>query len=235
MSERMNETKKVQSPAEPAKVKESKIIVEQVEKRDRNTKYFLTENHGGIAAVYPFPIHYEEDGEWKEIDNSLREENTGEEGYENKAACVKVKFARHGDSKKLVTLKKGNHKLFWGLEDVKEARKEKEQKEEKQKEGKKKAAFRIYGEQKENMEASGRMQKKEKTEASAWNQEKMKTAGNVSGGIYEDIRDGMDLEYLLQGETVKENIILKNVQAAEEPVRFRFSHKGLVLSKGGNG
>ena len=66
------------------KAAESKILAEQKEKRDRNTKYFLTENHGGIAAVYPYPVHYEENGEWKEIDNSLREENTGEEGYESK-------------------------------------------------------------------------------------------------------------------------------------------------------
>ena len=109
MNKIMNEIKKAA---------ESKILAEQKEKRDRNTKYFLTENHGGIAAVYPYPVHYEENGEWKEIDNSLREENTGEEGYENKAACVKVKFAKHGDSPKMVTLKKGSHKLSWGLENV---------------------------------------------------------------------------------------------------------------------
>lgn len=208
------------------KAAESKILAEQKEKRDRNTKYFLTENHGGIAAVYPYPVHYEENGEWKEIDNSLREENTGEEGYENKAACVKVKFAKHGDSPKMVTLKKGSHKLSWGLENVQADEKEK----------KKKTVFRIYERQNESADIAGEIpEAEERINASAWNRKQMHLAGTVSGGIYENIREGVDLEYLIQGETVKENVILKEASAAEEPLRFCLNHKGLTLSKEENG
>lgn len=98
------------------KEKAAKIIAEQKEKRNANTKYFLTENHGGVAAIYPYPVHYEEDGEWKDIDNGLQEENSQEEGYENKAARFKVKFAKYADAKKLVSVKLGEHKLSWGLE-----------------------------------------------------------------------------------------------------------------------
>ena len=97
------------------KTKEEKILTEQKEKRNANTKYFLTENHGGIAAVYPYPVHFEEDGEWKEIDNTLQEENTEEAGYQNKASHFKVKFAKHGNSKKLVSVKLEEHKISWGL------------------------------------------------------------------------------------------------------------------------
>ena len=217
MNKIMNEIKKAA---------ESKILAEQKEKRDRNTKYFLTENHGGIAAVYPYPVHYEENGEWKEIDNSLREENTGEEGYENKAACVKVKFAKHGDSPKMVTLKKGSHKLSWGLENVQADEKEK----------KKKTVFRIYERQNESADIAGEIpEAEERINASAWNRKQMHLAGTVSGGIYENIREGVDLEYLIQGETVKENVILKEASAAEEPLRFCLNHKGLTLSKEENG
>ncbi|GFZ34395.1 hypothetical protein CSC2_49210 [Clostridium zeae] len=53
--------------------KESKIVGEVNGKRDENTKYFMKEDHSYEAAVYPIPIHYFEDGQWKEIDNTLEE------------------------------------------------------------------------------------------------------------------------------------------------------------------
>ena len=30
---------------------------------------FRTENHGGAAVIYGYPVHYKEGEEWKEIDN----------------------------------------------------------------------------------------------------------------------------------------------------------------------
>ncbi|WP_160680471.1 DNRLRE domain-containing protein [Clostridium sp. C8-1-8] len=53
--------------------KESKIVGEVNEKRDESTKYFMKEDHSYEAAVYPIPVHYFEDGKWKEIDNTLEE------------------------------------------------------------------------------------------------------------------------------------------------------------------
>lgn len=55
---------------EPQQVR---ILEEDVTKRSSNIKYFLNEDHTCTAAVYPEPVHYEEDGEWKEIDNQLEE------------------------------------------------------------------------------------------------------------------------------------------------------------------
>lgn len=60
-----------------AKEKESKkealILQEIKEKRTSNTKYFLKDDHSYEVAIYPNDIHYYEDGQWKDIDNSLEE------------------------------------------------------------------------------------------------------------------------------------------------------------------
>lgn len=52
------------------KKKESKILKEVVEKREQNTKYFLRDDMSYEAVVYPQPVHYLENGQWKDIDNS---------------------------------------------------------------------------------------------------------------------------------------------------------------------
>jgi len=43
-------------------------------KRSRFVKYFETADKGCAAVVYPEAVHFEEDGEWKEIDHTLVED-----------------------------------------------------------------------------------------------------------------------------------------------------------------
>lgn len=45
-----------------------RILREVPEKRERCVKHFQMTQKGMAAAVYPAPVHYEEDGQWKEID-----------------------------------------------------------------------------------------------------------------------------------------------------------------------
>jgi len=209
-------------PEAPVKEKESKILTELTEKREENAKYFLTENHGGVAAIYPFPVHYKEDGQWKEIDNQLQEENTEESGYQNKKSSLKVKFAKKSKSKKLVTVQKKNHKISWCMEDDKKSDK------------KEKKDFTVYIPASESSnedafhDAAQDIQKQ--------NQKFVKIPHLRSGGIYEDIKEGVDLEYLLESDRLKENIILKCKDAAKEAISFRINHKklDLCLEKSGN-
>ena len=59
-----------------------KLLRELTGKRKRCVKYFQMNEKGVAAAVYPGPVHYEEDGEWKDIDNRLEavtEEAAGKE------------------------------------------------------------------------------------------------------------------------------------------------------------
>ena len=40
--------------------KTDRVIAEILQKRDRFTKNFRTENHGGAAVIYGYPVHYKE-------------------------------------------------------------------------------------------------------------------------------------------------------------------------------
>ena len=51
--------------------KTDRVIAEILQKRDRFTKNFRTENHGGAAVIYGYPVHYKEGEEWKEIDKAI--------------------------------------------------------------------------------------------------------------------------------------------------------------------
>ena len=49
----------------------TRILREVPEKRERNVKHFQMKEKGTAAAVYAVPVHYEENGNWQEIDNRL--------------------------------------------------------------------------------------------------------------------------------------------------------------------
>ena len=72
-----------------------RILREVPEKRERCVKHFQMTQKGMAAAVYPAPVHYEEDGQWKEIDNRLEPvQEDGREVYRNLASAVRVSFCK---------------------------------------------------------------------------------------------------------------------------------------------
>ncbi|MHB9941512.1 hypothetical protein CF065_07755 [Clostridium sporogenes] len=52
---------------------ETKIVKEAVEKRESNVKHFLKEDNTYEAVIYNDPVHYLDNGVWKDIDNSFSE------------------------------------------------------------------------------------------------------------------------------------------------------------------
>ena len=94
-----------------------KLLRELTGKRKRCVKYFQMNEKGVAAAVYPGPVHYEEDGEWKDIDNRLEAvTEEGREVYQNKASDVKVKFAGETGTGDLVSVEKNGMKVSWKLD-----------------------------------------------------------------------------------------------------------------------
>lgn len=96
------------------------ILEEDVTKRTSNIKYFQNEDHSYTAAIYPYPIHYEEDGEWKEIDNQLKdgEAEEGTQFLENTQNLFQVKFAKKSNGSKLVKIKMDDFQISWDLKDA---------------------------------------------------------------------------------------------------------------------
>ncbi len=58
-------------------------------KRERFSKQFQMSDGTTLAAVYPVAVHYEENGEWKEVDNSLTK---GDGAYTTASQPLKVSF-----------------------------------------------------------------------------------------------------------------------------------------------
>ena len=64
---------------------EAEIISELTGKRDETTKYFAMSDGTTKACIYPQNIHYLDEGEYKEIDNTLVEDTKdGKTYYKNK-------------------------------------------------------------------------------------------------------------------------------------------------------
>ena len=61
---------------------EAEIVSEIEDMRTEHTKYFRMSDGSYMAAQYAQPVHYEENGEWKEYDYSITE-NTNEFVIEN--------------------------------------------------------------------------------------------------------------------------------------------------------
>lgn len=94
------------------------ISEEDISMRSSNVKYFLNEDHSYTVAVYPDPVHYLEDGEWKEINNQLTDGGT-EEGTSflgNTQNLFDVKFAKKSNGSKLVKVKMDDFQISWDLD-----------------------------------------------------------------------------------------------------------------------
>jgi len=82
---------------------EPQIVSELKESRSEYQKEFLLTNGQRMINVYPAPVHYEENGEWKEIDNTLRTATSGGQPvYENTAGVWQVKLPAKLNGKSMV-------------------------------------------------------------------------------------------------------------------------------------
>ena len=69
------------------------IVAEVTENRTRFSKEYKLSNGLNMAVVYPGAVHYEEDGQWKDIDNTLKAVGSGSAGvFTNTAGGWDVVF-----------------------------------------------------------------------------------------------------------------------------------------------
>lgn len=155
-----------------------------------------------------------------------------------------------------MSVKLEEHKVSWGLEPEEKNAAEVSLRSVEETGGGETAIFRIYGEkvpsaEEETQESSlasdgdeaieepaagsGDTPLAAQEDTAAWNNRQMQIERARGGGIYENVREGMDLQYILEGERLKENIILKKKEAAAIPIRFRIRHKGLTVEQEGQG
>ncbi len=182
------------------------IIGEDTSKRTLDSKTFVMSDRSFMSVIYDENVHYYENGEYKDIDNTLQnsteEDSTDLSGYENKDNSFKVKFAKQAGGKYLVRVKSGNYKMVWDY---------------------------INTEKQDNASIFKGTEKKRNSKL-----DKYKIKKNDSGVTYTDIEQGIDLQYLVNGSNIKENIVVKQ---ARENYSFPFSLnlKNLEAKQNGDG
>ena len=101
-----------ETPAEDEEPEDVHIVEEITEKRTEFTKSFKLSNGLNMAAVYPNAVHYEENGTWKEIDNTLQlEQRDSQNVYINKAGSWKVQLPQDLTSDSGVSVSRDDHTL----------------------------------------------------------------------------------------------------------------------------
>jgi len=164
--------------------KEVYAIGEDISKRTENAKYIRMSDGSYYVAMYNNAVHYQdENGKWQDIDNTLSNSSATDSddfaGVATSKGKHTVKFANNSNSSKLVAIKQNNYKISFNLVGA----------------NKSKAA----------MITNPTEHKEDATEL-----EKITVLNKMISSVkYADILAGVDLEYIVSGNDVKENIIVK--------------------------
>ncbi|OJU11211.1 MAG: hypothetical protein BGN88_12300, partial [Clostridiales bacterium 43-6] len=185
--------------AEPVFEKEKEpphMITEVVEKRTSNEKHFMMSDKSFSVIQYGEPVHYQKDGKWEDIDNTLTaskaKDAKGVAGIENASNDFKVKFAKNINAEKLVTITKGDYQISWNVAGTD-------------------AKQRTTETQKEAVVKNPDLVTVEKGD------EKFTKLKKLSSDVlYEDVFPSTDIRYTLKSNSLKEDIIVNEKQDAYE-------------------
>ncbi len=184
-------------------------VAEIVEARSENGKLFLMSDGSYAAVSYGAAVHYtDENGQKQEYDNRLEAEGAkdseDESGYVNPNGTMRVKFAQNSKSANLVKIKDGDFAIRIGMDGAQKSRRV------------------IVENPQEVTEGKSRLE--------TWS-----TLVGYSAAVrYEEISDGVDLEYVIEGGRLKENIIVKET-AENYSYTFHMKLKGLTASVDADG
>lgn len=94
------------------------VVAEAEDRRGMYERHFLCEDGSYVAIHYGYPVNYpNEEGEWKEIDNTLTtvSDDEGNQVVENKDGLFDVRFSVDGEGEELVSMEQDGHILSWNV------------------------------------------------------------------------------------------------------------------------
>lgn len=192
----------------------SKIVREVAELREESVKHFLCDDGSYIAVSYAEPVHYEKNGEWLEIDNTLvlSSENT----YVPKSSDLAVSIPTSFSGGKQITATNNGRTISFGVasgnENVALS---------------KTAAVKavealpssiaadvsveaLAGAELSSKAAVGKVNAAAQIEA--YNSEKTTVDNQAGALVYDKIFPNADLEYIVTGSSIKENVVVYQPQ-----------------------
>ncbi|MBQ2021344.1 MAG: hypothetical protein II211_02840, partial [Peptococcaceae bacterium] len=94
------------SKIEPADIK---ILAEQISDRTEFSKTFLLDNGLNLAVVYDSAVHFQNNGQWEEVDNTLQAKVNGT--YTNQAGVWDVEFPQQLTKNNQINITKDGYTL----------------------------------------------------------------------------------------------------------------------------
>ena len=190
-----------EEPSEAA-ASEPYVLGEDESLRDEYTKYFRLSDGSYAAAAYEEAVHYlDGTGSWKEIDNRLADSASADDGFsglENRQNNVKIKFAKKSNSRYLYRIKDGSYSIYVGADQ--------------------KGAAPVYSVSAVLRQSGAEEDAPEKRSVN----EAASLRKNIAAVTYPGLWENTDLEYVVNGTSVKENII---IQKAGGDYRYSFTIK----------
>ncbi len=217
---------------ETAAEENPEIVTELAEGRGRFQKEYLLSNGQRMLAVYPTAVHYEENGEWKEIDNTLRREQRGSEDvYRNTAGAWDVALPASLDGGSAVELTKDEGTLrfyFTGelngrTDVVSDSADASPDADDVQTE----ASTAVENVQTSSLQVASpelSFSEDDKT-LEATISDKLNT-----GASYADVYRGVDVCYDLQSDILKESIVIRSASDSREGYRYLLQTGELTLT-----
>lgn len=92
----------------------SEALIEDLSKRDKFTKHYAAPGGDRYAVVFSEQVHYEENGEWFEVDNRLTLD-TVTQRYETANTVFSADFAANAGDDSLVSISDGEYTISWSV------------------------------------------------------------------------------------------------------------------------
>ena len=101
---------------EEQSLEDATILLEVVENRTEFTKEYKLSNGMHMAIVYPEAVHFQEDGQWKDIDNTLKTKGSGESAtYATTAGAWSAEFPQNLRDGAQVSITKDGYTVSFGM------------------------------------------------------------------------------------------------------------------------
>lgn len=211
-TEPMNNIEKVSINGESA-------IIDEIESlRSEFEKHFLREDGSYVVATYSNPVHYEEDGEWKEINNNLiltndEKSESGNAMYVTKSSPTSISIPQSFSNEQKISATNKGYTISFGVNNTTNAQLSK-------------TATIINDVNnlssikntndvslfKTSSVTSANTTTDEKSKIETYNNDIMTVKNQAGAVVYEDIFCNTDLEYIVTTNSIKENIVVNEQQ-----------------------
>ena len=194
----------------------SKIVSEVTELRNEYEKHFVCEDGSFVVATYNDPVHYKENGQWKEIDNSLKltadkKDGSGKSMYSPKAGIVDVEIPQSFSNGQKVSATNKGYTISFGANHDKIIYSNKPTAVVKDVEDLSSSKITDKSVVAQKSVATTATLSNE-SEITTFNNDAMAVDNQVGAVVYENVFGNDDLEYIVTTNSIKENIVVNDKQ-----------------------